>query len=99
LSKSNFISLIAYVVIFIIITNVFLQTLTESVTQLTFPNFQFIITFILMIATSLVIGLLVQRFINKTTNENKVLKTNLIILFVIGTVISLLLLLGAYMLV
>jgi high-affinity Fe2+/Pb2+ permease len=73
--------------------------LMDSTMQLSFPNFQFIMTFILMIATSLVIGLFVRRFINKTANGNKVLKTNLIMLFVIGTVFSLVVLMGAYMLV
>ncbi|MEH7013685.1 hypothetical protein V7087_23235 [Neobacillus niacini] len=97
--KSDIISVIAYVVIFILINYLFQQTLMDSTMQLTFPNFQFIMTFILMIATSLIIGLFVKRFINKTANGNKVLKTNLIMLFVIGTVISLVFLLGAYMLV
>lgn len=65
-----------------------------STTQPTFPNFQFIITLNLMIAISIIFGLSVKKFINKTANGNKSLETHLKMTFIIGTVSSLVLLIG-----
>jgi hypothetical protein len=84
----NVIFVSAYVLIFTLITHLSLQAIMGSTTQLTFPNFQFIITLIFMIAISIVFGLAVKKFINKTANGNKSLETNLKMTFVIGTVIS-----------
>ncbi|OIK17175.1 hypothetical protein BIV60_00330 [Bacillus sp. MUM 116] len=97
--KRNFIYVISYVVIFALLNYLFISTLMDSTMQFTFPNSQFIMIFILMITSSLVIGLLVKSFINKTANGNKVLRTNLTMLFVIGTVISIMFLLGSFTLV
>jgi hypothetical protein len=63
-----------------------------------FPNFQFILTFILMIAISWILGLSVKRYIDKNANRNRKIETNLKIFFVSGTVIALICLFGLFML-
>jgi hypothetical protein len=99
LRKRNFIYVISYVVIFTLLNYLLISTLMDSTMQFTFPNSQFIMIFILMITSSLVIGLSVKSFINKTANGNKVLRTHLTMLFVIGTVISIMFLVGSFTLV
>lgn len=63
-----------------------------------FPSIQFILTLMIMIALSWVIGLSVKKYISKFANGNKQIELNLKMLFVFGTVIATICLLGIFML-
>jgi hypothetical protein len=94
----NYVSVIVYIFVLILVGYLSIQSLIYSVMKPSFPNFQFILTFILMIAISWIVGLSVKRYIDKTANRNRKIETNLKMFFVSGTVIALICLFGLFML-
>ena len=92
----SYVVITAYILGFVLLGYFSLKSLIYSVMNTPFPSIQFILTSILMIVWSWVIGLLVKKYINKSANGNKKFESNLKVLFLAGTVIASIFLLGLF---
>lgn len=94
----SYVVIIAYILALVLLGYFSLKSLIYSVMNPPFPSIQFILSLILMIAFSWVIGLSVKKYINKSANGNKKFESNLKVLFVAGTVIASICLMGLFIL-
>ncbi|HHY72157.1 MAG TPA: hypothetical protein GX497_02800 [Bacillus bacterium] len=84
----SYVAIITYTLALVLLGYFSLKSLIYSVMNPSFPNIQFILTIILMIVFSWVIGISVKKYIKKYANGNEKVESNLRVFFVAGTVIA-----------
>lgn len=95
MSKKH-IYVMGYVLAVVLLGRSLILSMIYSTMETSFPNSQFILSLIIVIVLSWIVGLTVRGYINKTARGDKKIESNLKSLFFNGTILATVCLLGLF---